>query len=291
MDHTPTMRTALLLVLPVVLFTGCIQTIAVSTVGGMVDNGFTALTEEQDLDFAEKALPGNIKLLEVMLKNKPDDVRLLTLTSQGYSSYALGFLEDSLQDRARDFYLRGRDFGLRILRQDKGLAKALDGSVDDLKAALKTYDSDMVPAAFWTAFGWGSYIYLSLGNPDAIADLPRAEALMDFVVEHDSSFYYGGAHVFLGTLYGSRPKMLGGNIDLARDHFARALRINGGKFLMTYVYQARSVAVQTLDEALFDECLRKVESASLEILPEFRLANAIAKKKAQLLMSRRSELF
>jgi hypothetical protein len=291
MGHTPTMRTILLFVLPVVLFTGCIQTIAVSTVGGMVDEGFTALTEERDLDFAEKALPGNIKLLEVMLKNKPDDVRLLTLTSQGYSSYALGFLEDSLQERARDFYLRGRDFGMRILRQDKDLAKGLDGSVDDLKAALKTYDKDMVPAAFWTAFGWGSYIYLSLGNPDAIADLPRAEALMEFVVKHDSSFYYGGAHVFLGTLYGSRPKMLGGNIDLARDHFARALRINGGKFLMTYVYQARSVAVQTLDEALFDECLRKVESASLEILPEFRLANAIAKKKAQLLMSRRAELF
>jgi tetratricopeptide (TPR) repeat protein len=285
------MRTILLFVLPAVLFTGCIQTIAVSTVGGMVDEGFTALTEERDLDFAEKALPGNIKLLEVMLKNKPDDVRLLTLTSQGYSSYALGFLEDSLQDRARDFYMRGRDFGMRILRQDRDMAKALDGSVDDLKAALRTYDSDMVPAAFWTAFGWGSYIYLSLGNPDAIADLPRAEALMDFVVKHDSSFYYGGAHVFLGTLYGSRPKMLGGNIDLAKDHFARALRINGGRFLMTYVYQARSVAVQTLDEALFDECLQKVESASLEILPEFRLANAIAKKKAQLLMSRRAELF
>jgi tetratricopeptide (TPR) repeat protein len=291
MGHILTMRTTLVFVLPVVLFTGCIQTIAVSTVGGIVDNGFAALTEERDLDFAEKALPGNIKLLEVMLKNKPDDIRLLTLTSQGYSSYALGFLEDSLQDRARDFYLRGRDFGMRILRQDKDLAKALDGSVEDLKAALRTYDSEMVPAAFWTAFGWGSYIYLSLGNPDAIADLPRAEALMDFVVKHDSSFYYGGAHVFLGTLYGSRPKMLGGNIDLAKDHFARALRINGGRFLMTYVYQARSVAVQTLDEALFDECLQKVESASLEILPEFRLANAIAKKKAQLLMSRRAELF
>ncbi len=63
------------------------------------------------------------------------------------------------------------------------------------------------------------------------------------------------------------PRMLGGNIDLAKDHFASALRINGGKFLMTYVYQARSVAVQTLDEALFDECLQKVEAASLEILP------------------------
>ena len=272
-------------------FSGCIQGIAVSTVGGIVDDGFTAITGESDLDFAEKALPGNIKLLEVMLKSDPENVRMLVLTSQGYSSYALAYLEDSLQDRARDFYARGRDFGLRILRQDDDVAKALDGTVDDLKAVLERKGKDLVPGAFWAAFGWGSFIQLSLDNPDAIGDLPRAEALMEFVTRHDSAYYYGGAHVFLGTLYGSRPKMLGGNIDLARKHFESALRINGGKFLMTYVYQAKSVAVQTLDEELFDSCLRKVQEASIEILPEFRLANAIAKRKAQLLLSRRADLF
>ena len=272
-------------------FSGCIQGIAVSTVGGIVDDGFTAITGESDLDFAEKALPGNIKLLEVMLKSDPENVRMLVLTSQGYSSYALAYLEDSLQDRARDFYARGRDYGLRILRQDDDVAKALDGTVDDLRSVLERKGKDLVPGAFWAAFGWGSFIQLSLDNPDAIGDLPRAEALMEFVTRHDSAYYYGGAHVFLGTLYGSRPKMLGGNIDLARRHFESALRINGGKFLMTYVYQAKSVAVQTLDEELFDSCLRKVQEASIEILPEFRLANAIAKRKAQLLLSRRADLF
>ncbi len=44
---------------------------------------------------------------------------------------------------------------------------------------------------------------------------------MDFVVKNDSSFYYGGAHVFLGTLYGSRPKMLGGNIDHCQRPFCK----------------------------------------------------------------------
>jgi tetratricopeptide (TPR) repeat protein len=273
------------------LFTGCIQTIAVSTVGSIANDGFSAITEEGDLAFAGQALPGNIKLLEVMLKSDPDNKKLLTLISQGYNSYALAFLEDSLQDRARDFYKRGRDFGLRMLRQDAEMARALDGTVDDLKAVLAQRDRDLVPAAFWTAFGWGSFIYLSLDNMDAIGDLPRAEALMEFVARRDSAYYYGGAHVFLGTLYGSRPRMLGGNPDLAKAHFEAALRINGGKFLMTYVYYARSFAVQTQDEALFISLLTKVESTSIDILPEFRLANAIAKQKARLLMSRRSDLF
>jgi hypothetical protein len=273
------------------VFGGCIQTIAVSTVGGIAYDGFSAITEDADLNFAEKALPGNIKLLEVMLKSDPENKRLLTLVSQGYCSYALAFLEDSVQDRARDFYKRGRDFGFRMLRQDAQIARALDGSADDLKAVLAKRDRDLVPAAFWTAFGWGSFIYLSLDNMDAIGDLPRAEALMDFVARNDSAYYYGGAHVFLGTLYGSRPRMLGGNPEISKAHFEAALRINSGKFLMTYVYYARSYAVQTQDEALFDSLLAKVDSASIDILPEFRLANAIAKEKAKLLMSRRADLF
>ncbi len=152
------MRFKLAFFVPVFFFAGCIQTLAVSTVGNIAYDGFSAITEEGDLQFAEKALPGNIKLLEVMLKSDPENKHLLTLISQGYSSYALAYLEDSLQDRARDFYMRGRDYGLRMLRQDAEVARALDGTIDDLKAILAKRDKDLVPAAFWTAFGWGSYL-------------------------------------------------------------------------------------------------------------------------------------
>ena len=284
-------RIALSCCLALFLFSGCIQSIAVSTVVNIVDDGFDALTEEQDLELAEKALPANLKLLEVMLKNDPENDRLLRLTSEGYSSYALGFVEDVDPERARVFYVRGRDYALRMLRRDDRLAKALDGSVDDLKLELAKRGKDDVPGVFWAAFGWGSYINLSLTNPDAVADLPRTEAMMTFVAATDSAYYYGGADLFLGTLYGSRPKLLGGDVDRAQQHFERALRVNAGKFLMTYVYYARSYAVQTLNEPLFDELTTKVEQASLDILPKMRLANAIAKKKAKLLMAKKTDLF
>jgi hypothetical protein len=188
-------------------------------------------------------------------------------------------------------YVRGRDYALRILRRDQAFAKALEGSVDDLKLELAKRGKDDVPGVFWAAFGWGSYINLSLTDPDAVADLPRTEAMMTFVAATDSAYYYGGADVFLGTLYGSRPKLLGGDVDRARQHFERALKVNGGKFLMTYVYYARSYAVQTLNEPLFDELTTKVEQTSLDILPKMRLANAIAKKKAKSLIAKKSDLF
>jgi hypothetical protein len=85
--------------------------------------------------------------------------------------------------------------------------------------------------------------------------------------------------------------MFGGNTERSVQHFERALRINQGKFLMTYVYYARSVAVQTQNQGLFEGLLEKVDTASLDILPDFRLANAVAKKKAQLLRAKESELF
>jgi hypothetical protein len=272
-------------------FTGCIQQIAVSTVGGMVDDGFSAFTEESDLAFAEQALPGNLKLLEVMLKNDPENTRLLRLASEGYSSYALAFLEDSDPERAKEFYLRGRAYALRILRQDADMAKALDGSADELAAVLARRGRSDVPAVFWTAFGWGAHISLSLNDPNALAGLPKAEAMMLFVSRTDSTFYFAGADVFLGMLYGSRPKMFGGDPVRSRAHFERALRLNQGKFLMTYVYFARSYAVLNQDQPLFDQCLATVDSVSLEILPAQRLANAVAKKKGQMLRAKAEELF
>jgi len=285
------MKTLIACALAALLLSGCIQQIAVSTVGGIVDDGFEGFTEEADLAFARDALPGNLKLIDVLLKSEPDNERLLRLASQGYNSYALAFLEDSDPERARAFYLRGRDHALKILRTDERIAKALSAHPDELRAVLSTTPASMVPAAFWAAFGWGSYIYLSLDNTDALADLPRAEALMQFVADNDSAYYYAGADLFLGMLYGSRSKMLGGDPAKSRMHFERALRITDRKFLMAQLYYARSYATQNLDEELFDALLAEVESASLEILPENRLANAVAKQKAALLKAKKPELF
>lgn len=274
-----------------VALSGCIRTIAVSTVGGIVDDGFEAFTSESDLQFARDALPGNLKLLETMLRSDPENVTLLRLLSQGYASYALGYLEGKDDARAKDFYLRARDYGYRIMRCDKRLARALDGSLDELRGELAGRTKDDVPGVFWSAFGLGSYIQLSLSDPAAVADLPRAQAMMEFVARADSEYYYGGAELFLGTLAGSRPKILGGNPEQSKAYFERAIRIAGGRFLLTYVYYARSYAVQTQNEALFEELLTKVKDTPLEVLPEFRLANAIAKQKAEELLAKKSDLF
>ena len=114
---------------------------------------------------------------------------------------------------------------------------------------------------------------------------------MQFIATKDSTYYYAGADLFLGTLYGSRPKIFGGDPEVSKRHFERALRITQGKFLMAYVYYARSYAVQTQNQALFEELLNTVDSTSINILPDFRLANAIAKEKAKVWRAKEQDLF
>ncbi|MEK6571408.1 MAG: TRAP transporter TatT component family protein [Bacteroidota bacterium] len=285
-------RTLLFPIVAVIFLAGCsIQTIALRSTGALVDYGLEAINEESDLPLAEQSIASNLKLLEGLLKGDPENAHLLLLASRGYSSFALGFAEDDSPERGRVFYLRARDYGLRILTQRNGFAQAWDKDLDSFQQALSALNADDVPAIFWTANGWGNYIRLTLTEPAAIADLPKVEALLRFVLEKDETYFFASAHLAMGTLLGSRPKLLGGNPEKAREHFERCLEITTGKFLMAYVYYAMAYAVQTQNKELFSSLLHKVDDASLDVLPEQRLANSIAKKKAEKLMAKLSDLF
>jgi hypothetical protein len=273
------------------LLQGCIQTMAIRTMGGIMDYGLEAFMEEGDLKLAENALGSNLKLVEALIKGDPENTKLLLMASQGFSAYALGFAEDDSVERARMFYQRGRDYGMRVLLQSKTFKESWDKDISTFTSALRTFSKDDVPALFWTAFGWGSYINITRNDIAALADLPKVSAIMDYVQQLDASFYYGGPLLILGSMEGSLPKAMGGKPERSKDYFDRATKITGGKFLLTYVYYAKTYAVQIQDQELFEALLKKVDEAPADILPEARLTNAIAKKKAKILREHINELF
>jgi hypothetical protein len=275
-----------------VLMAGCsLQKFTIRSVGGVMDYGFETMNEETDLPLAGISLASNLKLIDALIKGDPKNNQLLLLGSQGYSSYALGFVEDVSPERARVFYTRGRDYALRILKQNKKFAAARNGTVDEFTAELEMFSDDYIPAVFWGASAWGSLIKLDFNNPEIMIDLPKVLAMMDFVIKYDSTYYNGFAFAFYGSIDAITPKMLGGKPDRAKQYFERCLAINGGKFLLTYVFYAQYYAVGIADQELFESLLKKVEEAPNDILPEQNLANMIAKQKAKALLGRTSELF
>ena len=289
--ETKPMQRIVIIVITAFLFEGCIQTIALRSMSGVLDNGLASFNEESDLQLAHEALGSNLKLIEAMIKGDPENEQFLTFAAQGYNAYALAFCEDDSVERARVFYLRAKEYGMRVLMKNTKFAMALDGDITAFRQAVAAFDKDDIPAIFWTAISWGSYINITRTDVAGLADLSKVIALMEFIADKDSSFYYGGAYMFLAVIEGSTPRTLGGNPDKSKELFEKCLAVSGGRFLMAQFYYAKTYAVVTQDQPLFESLLKQVEEASPDILPEARLANIIAKKKAQKLLAQSNEIF
>lgn len=286
-------------IFPVIVFSlfnwscGIVNTIAVNATADIVDYGLGSVFEESDLDFAEKAIPGNMVLLEALYRAKEkDDEHLAYLLTQGYTGYTLGFVEDVDPERAKLLYTRARNYGLRALSlKNEYFQKALDEDAAALKSSLKRFSKKDVPLIFWTANAWGNLVNVSIADPAVLVDLPKVNAMMEFVLQHDESYFYGSAHLYFATILATVPKNLGGKPDSARYHFERCFELSRNKFLLPFVYMAKSYCVQVQDRELFIKLLTTVEETSLEALPEQRLVNAIAKRKAKKLSERVDDLF
>ncbi len=276
----------------IIFFSGCsLQKIALRTTTGLLYSSIDAIYQEEDLIIAEQAIASDLKLVEGLLQSDPENKDLLLLLTQGYASYSMGFVEDRSEGRAQLFYLRARDYGLRLLRTTRAFKDSIPAKESNFVSRLSRLKKKDVPALFWTAFAWAGWINLSKDNPQAIFELGKVKAMMQRVLELDEGFFFGAAHLFFGSIYGSLPRMLGGDPEKAREHFDRCLKISDGKFLLAYVYLARYYAQPLLDEALFDKYLKIVLQAPTDILPGYQLITAIARKKAQKWIVKKEDLF
>ena len=283
----------LLQILSILIFiAGCsVQKLAVRSMGGILDNSMAALYEESALILAEQAIASDLKLLEGLIKTDPGNEKLLLLACQGFGSYALGFVEEKDPERAKNFYLRGKGYGLKILNNNPNFQKSITGSTEELKQSLASFNQKDVPALFWTANNWANWINLNFNNPDALIDLPRVQALMKRVLELDESYFFGGAHLFFATILAIRPPILGGDIKKAKYHFDMCFKFSKKKFLLPHVFYAQYYLSRQFDEEQFVKTLKNVLATPDNILPGQQLPNAIAKKKASALLKNKSDFF
>jgi len=286
------MRRLLLSLLPLLLLGACIpKRVVVRTTTVILPDALAAMNEESDLDLAEAAAATNLKLVEGLLHADPKNRQLAALTAQAFGGYALAFVEDDEPARAAALYRRGKEYGLRGLMRNRHVAAAVRGTDDEFVASLQHLGQGDKELILWTAMCWGKWIDLSRTDPAAVADLPRVEALFQRLLELDEGYYYAAPHVFLGVFFGGRSRMLGGRPEEAKAHFERALELTGGRFLTARLYYAEFYARQAQDRALFESQLHAILDAPDDILPEMRLANEVAKRKARRLLARVDEWF
>lgn len=284
------LKKAVLVLSVLALLEGCsAQQMAVRLAYPLVDGQYRSVNEESDPVLARQAIPANLKMMEGMLKSDENNADLLDRLAEGFCGYAFGFVEDDEPQRASALYLRGRDYALRSLSVYPGVAGLPDLGREEYKTALQKIDS--VPSLFWLAQCWAGWLNLNLDKPEALAQVPKLEAAIQRAAELDETYHYAGPHLLLGSFYGGRTRLLGGNPEKARFHFERNLELNRNEFLLAYVLYARTYAVQTQDRDLFERLLRNALETPSGVLPEQRLANETAKIKANKLMEMADELF
>jgi tetratricopeptide (TPR) repeat protein len=235
-------------------------------------------------------MPAYLMLIDGMIEALPDNERLLMAGAQSYSSFASLFVEDQDKEYANLLFERGRQYALRSLER-RGFKDPLQRPFDDFKRELKRLGKKDVPILFWTATCWANWIRLNLDSMEALSELPRVEGMMRRVLELDEGFYYGGPHLFMGIWYAARPKIAGGDLKKAQEHFLKALDLGQKKFLMAYVYYASYYARKMADKELFISTLQKVLETPADTSPDLILVNTVAKKQAKELLSHVEEYF
>jgi hypothetical protein len=266
------------------------KTMTVSATALLLEDIAKSAYRQSDLRLIREGMPAYLMLIDGMVEAVPDNERLLISAAQAHASFASAFIQDEDKDYARVLYARAKVYALRALAQT-GIKDPVLKPFDTFEADLNILDKKDVPAIFWAASCWGSWISLSQGSMEALADLPRVELLMKKVLELDEGFYYGGAHIFMGILNGSKPRIAGGNLDLARKHFLRAIELGHGKFLMSSIYYAEYYARKAFDKELFIAILRQVLDTPVDIEPDLTLLNTVAHTKAQRMLTRVDEYF
>lgn len=276
----------------------------VNQIADLVDDGLTAFERDDDLELMERAFPANIKLLEALLANSPDDRQLLTLLSRLYGSYAFGFAETrlekhllmqpsvdaskkdlaSLRSQVNRYYEKGVAYALHALEISLPGATNAFQKVNTIAPYLEQLSNKEVASLYWYGFNLGAWVNRNLDSIKAVSRAHVARQAMQRVVQIDPAYHYGGAHLFLMAYFGSRSPMMGGSQAKARDHYQQLKQVAGDDYLLSDLFYARFCLLQQQDRETFVAVMQRIidhPSGSSDVA----LYNAIAGRRAAIYLS------
>ena len=256
----------------------------------LLDSLTFSLQKQTDLQLLRDGAPSLLLLLDGLIADDPDNKILLIAATKAYGAYAATLFEDGNIERAANMSIKARDYGTNLISQLPGLKNINGQTLNKIEEALERTSPGQADSLFWGAYGWATWIQYQDGAPAAMADLPIVELIMLRVVKLDESYYYGGAHIFLGAYYGSRPLIYGGKPEASHKHFERALALNKRLFLLTHVSYAQTYARIMFDRELYLKLLTEVIEQPLTD-SEIASSNKLAKIMAEKLINQVDEYF
>ncbi len=284
----------LLALLSLILFSSCSKIIVNKMSDALSSNegNGSVFTRDNDPELIRDALPLALKMYEGLMEANPEHVELKRAAASAFCSYSFAFInfpadtlpieeidkKKSMLNRSKKMYIRAREYGLdgldlRYPDFRKGLASNTDSTL-----ALTTEDD--IDLLYWTGMSWMGAFTVAKFDMRLALSVPKAIKVMKRVAELDPEYGDGAIDEFLISYYGAMPKSMGGDIEKARYHFDRAVKLTDGKSAGPYTSYATAVTITAQDRTQFEALLKKAKNIKPESVQNNLLYRTIQHEKA-----------
>ncbi|MEZ4443625.1 MAG: TRAP transporter TatT component family protein [Polyangiaceae bacterium] len=280
--------------------TGCIKKILLDGQIASTRKGSTAFNTVSDWEIAYKAASAGIAQMEGMHYLGPYNQDALLMLTRSWSGLAFGFIEDEMEQaqdqygedaemvayhrqRAVAAYSRAIFYGGKLLEMRNPGFEEARKNAETMQAWLREFDEpeEDIENLFWFAQAWLSRVNLLKDKPEYVAELYVGVEIMKRALELDPTWNYGTIHGVMGA-YHARTAMA--ELDQAKEHFDKAIEISEGRSLLVKVNYAAKFYCAKVDKENYVRLLQEVLDAG-DPLPEQRLQNTIAKRRAKRLLA------
>lgn len=267
---------------------GCAQVIS-NTKKEFAEDLSAAMLEQNDPETVKQAVPAYLILVSSMIKGDPDNIELLISGSRLYGSYASVFVEDRY--RKKRLSTLAFDYAHHAFCLEKTAACDIrDLSYYEFEQVLTQFNQDEVDVLFALGSAWAGWLQAHSADWNAVAELPRIEAIIQRVLVLEPTLSNGDAYVYLAVMQSFLPPAMGGKPELARESFEKAIKVSNGTNLMAKLLYAEKYARLVFNKELHDELLKQVIDTKIEN-DDSTLINTIAQHRAKQLLERSDDYF
>ena len=269
---------------------------------GVFDSIEYVYLTDDDPQLVRESFPFNLKIIEILLDQDPDNRDMLLTALSSFTMYSYGFIMEDAEKLVLDDYSAGNEI---YNRANKLFNRALQYGVHGMELKYPEFTNwwekreidknpfveDDIAYLYWISATFGGLISSSQGNPMYVVDLPKVGWLLEKSMELNESWNKGALYSAMISFTMSRPDAVAGREQVARKYFDKAVQASSGEDCSVYVRFAESVCTKNQNKDEFIEKLDYVSNFDLESATELRLTNSMAQSRAKWLMGRIDELF
>ena len=287
----------------VIFIIGCSpKKIILDQFDGVFDSIEYVYLTDDDPQLVKEAFPFNLKIIEILLDQDPDNREMLLTALSSFTMYSYGFLMEDAEKLSIEDYKAGNDVYDRANKLFKRALKyglhGMELKYPEFSIWMQKRDIDKnhfveedITYLYWFSAAIGGLISSSHGNPIYVVDLPKVGWLLEKSMELDEAWNNGTLYSAMISFTMIRPDAVENREEVASDYFNKAVQASSGKDCSVYVRFAESVCIKNQNKNEFIEKLNYVLNFNVESTKELRLTNTMAQSRAIWLMDRIDELF